>query len=304
MGRDYYNHRTGNAHTPSLTLRDAAEMVAEAYRFVDQEGWLQRAFGYDCVDEGPVAGREGNGFHKPFLLETGIRIENIVADAIERSDEVFLFTLIEFVHEHVAKPVAGGYRHDWNNCGMHYRQDDKFDVQAGRAEWRKRIDKALRYYDSGYQLAETGEIVRIPSDGMAQLLIAQVPSKTSPSNRDRVANAVKIFQRGRSTRQERKNAVRELIDVLEPYRAEVKTQLLKQGASDLFNIANNFALRHNNDLQKDDYDDTFLTWLFYMYLATVHLILAHVTGEPSFVTQSIPDANAASDVGDVDDIPF
>jgi len=43
-------------------------------------------------------------------------------------------------------------------------------------------------------------------------------------------------------------------------------------------MANNFALRHHNDHQKDNYDDSFLTWLFYLYLSTVHLMLARIAG--------------------------
>lgn len=302
MSRDYYNHRTGNAKTPKLTLSDTAEMVAEAYRFIDLEGWLQQAFGFFCVDEQEVPGREGYGFHKPFLLETGIRIDGRIEDTIKTADEITLFTLIEFVHVHVAMPVGGGWRHTWNNCGMHYRQDDKFDATAGRAEWRKRVNKALRYYDSGYQVAENGTIVHIPPDGMTSLLQSHLPTRTSDANRDRVTNAVRIFQLGRATRQERKQAVRELIDVLEPYRREVKAALFSKDESDLFNIANNFAFRHNNDIQKDDYDDTFLAWLFYLYLSTVHLIIARVTGEPAFVPE--PSPPPASAVDDFDDIPF
>jgi hypothetical protein len=77
-----------------------------------------------------------------------------------------------------------------------------------------------------------------------------------------------------------------------------------EGRERIVNIAHNFALRHNNDIQKDDYDDTFLTWLFYMYLATVHLIPAHVTGEPAFVPrQSLLSTPAITDEV-IDDIPF
>lgn len=51
---------------------------------------------------------------------------------------------------------------------------------------------------------------------------------------------------------------------------------------DLFNIANNFALRHHNLRQKDNYDDACLTWMFYVYLATTHLILGRVGGVDGF----------------------
>lgn len=46
---------------------------------------------------------------------------------------------------------------------------------------------------------------------------------------------------------------------------------------DLFNIANNFLIRHHNDKQKTDYDaNLWLSWMFYIYLSTIHLILRRV----------------------------
>lgn len=39
----------------------------------------------------------------------------------------------------------------------------------------------------------------------------------------------------------------------------------------LFRIANEFDLRHRNDGQRADYDEAFLTWIFYWYLTTIQL---------------------------------
>jgi hypothetical protein len=42
---------------------------------------------------------------------------------------------------------------------------------------------------------------------------------------------------------------------------------------DLFNIANNFAIRHNNREQRGEYDrEVWLRWMFYVYLATIHAV--------------------------------
>ena len=50
-----------------------------------------------------------------------------------------------------------------------------------------------------------------------------------------------------------------------------RLELLRTGA--LFDIANNFAIRHNNEMQKREYDILWLTWIFYVYLAIIHLLL-------------------------------
>ncbi|MGY2486212.1 hypothetical protein [Cupriavidus sp. CP313] len=70
---------------------------------------------------------------------------------------------------------------------------------------------------------------------------------------------------------ERRDAVRDLADVLEFLRGEAKAVLLSKDEADLFNLANNFGIRHHNKEQKTDYDASiWLSWAFYYYLATIH----------------------------------
>ena len=61
------------------------------------------------------------------------------------------------------------------------------------------------------------------------------------------------------------------MDVLEFLRPQLKTVLQSQDEQDLFNIANNFGIRHHRPGQKSDYDKAiWLSWMFYFYLATVN----------------------------------
>src|SRR6476646_9865626 len=59
-------------------------------------------------------------------------------------------------------------------------------------------------------------------------------------------------------------------------RSEIKEEMLPKDERELFNLANGFAIRHNTrDQGKDkDYDDAiWLSWAFYVYLATIHAVL-------------------------------
>jgi len=61
---------------------------------------------------------------------------------------------------------------------------------------------------------------------------------------------------------------------LEYLRPQLKEVLTKKDESDLFNIANNFGVRHHNESQKTDYDKPiWYSWMFYYYLATIHASL-------------------------------
>jgi uncharacterized Zn finger protein len=134
---------------------------------------------------------------------------------------------------------------------------------------------------------------------MAKLIATPPAAGTEGANAAKLANAVHTFQLGRSTREQRKQAVRDLMDILEYHRPAVVAHLGKDSEKELFNIANNFALRHHRSTQKDDYDDGWLTWMFYSSLAAVHLVLARVTGSEPFAGP----APVVTNISD-DEIPF
>src|SRR5690349_16089662 len=82
------------------------------------------------------------------------------------------------------------------------------------------------------------------------------------------------FRSRNSTKADRRQAVRELADALEAIRGEIKEEMLPKDERELFLLANGFGIRHNNREQRSDYDDAiWLTWAFYVYLATIHAVL-------------------------------
>ena len=62
-----------------------------------------------------------------------------------------------------------------------------------------------------------------------------------------------------------------LARVLESRRPLLKRELLRKDEGALFNIANEFDVRHRTSKQQGDYDEVFLDWVFWWYLATVEL---------------------------------
>jgi hypothetical protein len=69
---------------------------------------------------------------------------------------------------------------------------------------------------------------------------------------------------------------------LEFLRPQIKEVILSQAESDLFNIANNYSIRHHKDGQKQDYDKAiWYNWMFYYYLATIHACLRLIKKDES-----------------------
>jgi hypothetical protein len=289
---------------PRLTLAEVTEQLAAVSDYFDEQGYLQKAFGYHCVDGGPVAGDFGIGLQTHFYLETGLRMQGSIRQFLVSTDEVGFLTAVEFIHHHVAKPNENtGHFHSYNGCGWHFDcKAARFDVATARTEWRNKVNQALKFYGDGYELSSHGEVERVAPGGMVELVEASAPAKTGDTNIAKLNSAIRTFRWGLSTREQRKQAVRELADLLEFYRAEVKAYLSRD-EGDLFNIANNFAIRHHTQLQKDDYDDAWLSWMFYFYLSTVRLLLDRVHGPAE--TDEVPGPEAMPpDEDDPDDIPF
>ena len=69
-----------------------------------------------------------------------------------------LFDVIEFLYDHVSRPIDG-YLHDHNDCGWHYKT---FDQATGREEYRSEINEFLHDYMDGYELSTAGEILTLP----------------------------------------------------------------------------------------------------------------------------------------------
>ena len=186
---------------------------------------------------------------------------------IEFYSEEDLFDMIEFLFDHISQGLDGQY-HDYGDCGWHFTS---FDHEAGRAEFRTAINELLIDYGEGFELSEEGEILRSLEAGFETLMSTEIATSHGDKVTEFVDRAIIKYRNRASSLAERKEAVRQLADVLEYLRPELKHVLMTDDESALFNIANNFGIRHHNQRQRTGYDPNIWTsWMFYVYLATIH----------------------------------
>jgi hypothetical protein len=266
--RPYYSVRVGkHPEGVKLDLSTLRTLFKSFYEQFEERGFFQEAFGYWCVDAHSVSGTLGSDIPAVILLD--IRKQNLwpVQERCLEYSEDDLFDVIEFLCEHVSKPTDGWY-HSYGSCGDHFTA---FARDEGRGEFRTHINRILSSYTDPYELLDNGDIVARADLGLEPLLLADLPS-TDPQNiNGRVSAAIAKFRRHRSSFEDRRDALRDLADVLEYLRRDLKAVLLKQDESDLFNIANNFGIRHHNSQQKTEYDKAiWYSWIFYFYLSTIH----------------------------------
>jgi hypothetical protein len=254
-------------------------MVRDLYLDLTSKEHLTEWLGYYCVDAGQVAGTAGEEPGRDIVLEVG-RTDVWPPNPVEGQwPEDAIFDFLQFIGEKVSSPIADtGTYHGFNNCGWH---DQDFRPEPARGEYVQRVNKILSRYGDGWEMKPGFEIVERAPIGMDAILKVKLPEGTDSAIRTKVHAAVDKFRRRSSSRDDRRDAVRDLGDVFEPLK-QVAIKHLSKDASDLFNILNNFDFRHNNELQKKDYDTIWMSGLFYHYLMMIHVLTHMIDREGRF----------------------
>jgi hypothetical protein len=281
----YYSKRTGkNTDTPKLDFPTVCKLFKNRFNSFFDRCYFQEAFGYSCTDKGRMPGILGSDIeaeivqrlHKTWLWP-------VDEEHLESYSEEDLFDVIEFFYDCVSKPNSTWY-HGWNDCGWH---SSEYDGEVGRAEFRAAINEIIGHYNNGYELSENGEILILAENGLEELVDAELPSYDPDNIDNRIQAAIRKFRLYRSSPDEKREAIRNLADVLEYMKPKFKGILSKSDESGLFNIANNFGIRHHTDKQRTDYDkEIWNNWMFYFYLATIHMVIASLKKHEERISQT------------------
>lgn len=275
MAHSYYSQRAGtNPNLKGLPLGDIVDLFVRVFDQLQEDGYFSEAFGFSCTDMDHVPGKVRDVELEMLLTVKKKWLWPIHQHKYQYSEDD-LFDVIEFLFQHVSKPIDGTY-HNHNNCGMHW---ETFNQSEGRVVFRDRINTLLSNYEKRFELSANGEVLQKAEEGFEPIFQADIPSKDG-NVVGRINAAVLRYRRHGSTFDDRRQAVRDLADVLEYLRPQVKVLLTAADDKDLFNIANNFGVRHHNDKQKTAYDTgLWLSWMFYFYLATIHVLLRKIEHE-------------------------
>ncbi|MFQ5779220.1 MAG: hypothetical protein ACE5HN_00370 [Nitrospiria bacterium] len=275
MSHTFYSVRTGkNKNIKGFGLPELKVLFLRTYNNLCEQGYFSEYLGWYCVDMGEVQGKVID-VELEILLK--VRKQDLwpIHEKVDSYSEDDLFDMIEFLYQNVSKPIDGTH-HSYSECGMHW---ETFNRNEGKSELFEKFNELLSLYQERFELSKHGEILQKPEQGFEQIFEADVPSKDN-NVKSRIGSAILRYRRHGSTIDDRRQAVRDLADVLEYLRPKVKSLLTKQDEKDLFNLANNFGIRHHNDQQKTNYDTAlWLSWMFYYYLATIHVILRKMANE-------------------------
>ncbi|PPF74920.1 hypothetical protein [Pseudoclavibacter sp. Z016] len=186
-----------------------------------------------------------------------------------------LFSTMEYFHDQARRPRSRSY-HSYSDCGYHYADHNK---QSGAAVYRWHVNTLLERHGVELKIsnsaADVGNLVRRSNVGLDlladELVEASAPGETSED--EVVAEAIRMYRDRSASVVQRRAAVTQLAGYLERHKQTFRDlQFTSKDQSDLFQIYNNFSLRHNNATQKSEYGDEYLDWIFWVTLAAIQLL--------------------------------
>lgn len=278
LTREYYSVRTGkSSDLKQIDLELLKDLFRAVYQDFVRKDYFFEAFGFKCVDSGFNPGIAGEDIDIFFFRK--IRKRNLwpIEKNVSQYSEDDLFDVIELLFDLISKPIEG-YYHDFCGCGQHWT---KFDKIIGQTEFREDINHILRDYEGGYILSENGEILIIGKDGVKDLFVVEISTGEPEKIDDKIRYAINKYRKYHASFEEKVESIRLLADVLEYIRPRVKLIISKKDEGSLFDIANNYSIRHFNDGQKEFENPAFLDWIFTMYLSTIYLTLGISVKEES-----------------------
>ncbi len=260
-----WSERQGRGPIASFDQKGVRRIFAALVSEFETRGWFQESFGFTCVDEGFVPGRLGADLTGALLVETGRSDVWPVALHADSWDDDTLFDMVEFLDRTVSAGAKGRF-HDFGGCGWHYSH---FDRSVGQAEYREKVNRILGRYGDGFELTAGGQVERRLPQQVADLATSSGIQESS--DEAHIAEALRKYRSRAGL--DRRDAVRDLADVLEALRPTVKEHLFSKDEGALFQIANQFWVRHNNPDQRKEYNhDAWWDWLFHLYLSSIRLV--------------------------------
>jgi hypothetical protein len=200
--------------------------------------------------------------------------------------EDHVFEALEFLHDHVSRP--GVWTQMTSDTGYNYNDYDGYDEGAGQAEFRREANAFLADYKTGFELTTEGKVLALGTGGLQHILDAKVVPYDEINVDSKVRGAIIKWRNRHLSLDEKRAAIRDLADVFEWLKKTKNLEKIldRKDDSAIFEIANNFAIRHHNPLQKANYDQAiWYAWIFHFYLATYHaairLLIKHERKSPT-----------------------
>jgi hypothetical protein len=209
-----------------------------------------------------------DSINRKSVTKIGIHVFPIKSWLISQIEKNRIFDTVEFLYKFVSEPSNWGPKVDETN--YHYYDYLNYNSRNGKNLFREDVNRIISEFEDGYELTKDGEILYKGNDTQS-FIETDFPACKIGDVDPLIKKAIRQWKNRNQSLDEKKLAIINLANVFEFLKKEgtlVKV-LDSKDTSDLFNIANNFSIRHYNKLQKTDYDtEIWYDWIIQFYLAT------------------------------------
>lgn len=258
----------GAAFRPRKIVSEAFVQLIDELR---ELGYFPKVLPKECVDD-----RSTWSIDPSDKISKAIRYEITWPSELESGSlsvpDDLLYSVIEYFHDQAQRPRTRSF-HGWDECGYHY---DDHNKASGGVVYRWRVNELLESYGIALRLGnqgdELGKLIQhatLNLDDLGDQAVA-----VAGSSRDKtVAEAIQLYRKRAATTTDRRAAIAQLANYIELRRKDfAQVKFASKDEQDLFNIFNNFMIRHGNKTQKNDYGDEYLDWIFWTSVSAIQLI--------------------------------
>ncbi len=266
----YYMERNGLLQERAkIDIKGLRAYWGEIYQYFKSKGYFQLAEFGVCRGNAAIPLKLSPSPTQYFLLHTGKTKIWPIEDNLLKYSEDEIFTLIEIYYDSIER------------CEWKENEDGEWDWERDtitpKSEFCTYVNNILRFYGNGYCLEPSrGFIMLVPNEALQHQLNAIVPCITNEVF-EQLSSATKDFYRFDATLERKKKAIATLADILEPLRNDLKDILNEEcsiAKNDhdklIFDIVNNFNVRHNNKKQYKEYSvGIWYDWMMQYYTSVI-----------------------------------
>jgi hypothetical protein len=209
-----------------------------------------------------------DSINRKSVTQIGFQVFPIKSWLISQIEKNRIFDTLEFLYQFVSEPSNWEPMVDETN--YHYYDYSTYNSRKGKKLFIEEVNHIISAFEDGFELTKDGEIL-FKGDDSQNFIETEYQSYKIEDVDPLIKKAIKQWKNRNQSLDEKKQAIINLANVFEFLKKEgtLEEVLNSKDTRDLFNIANNFSIRHYNKLQKTDYDtEIWYDWIIQFYLAT------------------------------------
>jgi hypothetical protein len=203
MTRRYYTSRN---KPKSLTVDELYQKLQNLYLLFRDKDYFKHKAGI-TLDNLP------NAILHEAALELTFQPFPIAKWSSATITEDHIFDTIEFLYDRASKP--GEMVGMTSETGWNYYDDENYNDEKGKEEFREKANVILVDYKTGYELTPEGIILAIGTNGLQHILDAELVPYNEVYVDSKVRNAITKWRNRHLSLSEKREAIRELADVFE-----------------------------------------------------------------------------------------